>query len=132
MEVQITRKQLADIGRFFDLVKSDAGVIETFFKKPNGAKATKYFATGDKQLFIESVVAYNHQGFTCYAGLQPRDPQLLGSSRAGTNDDIIALRLLYGDIDPITPEKANSTGAEKGRALEVATEIQRTMTNDLG
>jgi hypothetical protein len=91
MEVQITRKQLDDISNFFDLVKSDAGVIETFFRKPDGPQVTKYFTKGDKQPFIESVVAYNHQGFTCYAGLQPRDQKLLRSSKSGTNGDIVGL-----------------------------------------
>ena len=132
MEVQITRKQLADIGRFFDLVQSDAGVIETFFRKPDGAQAIKYFGTGDKQPFIESVVAYNHKGFTCYAGLQPRDQKLLGSSRSATNEDIVGLRFLYADLDSEAPAKLNATDAEKARVFEIAVEIQRTMTNGLG
>jgi hypothetical protein len=132
MEVQITRKQLADIGRFFDLVHSDAGVVETYFRKPDGAQATKYFATGDKQLFIDNVLAYNHQGFTCYAGLQPRDPKLSGSSRSATNEDIVGLRFLYADLDSEAPAKLNATDAEKARVFEIATEIRRTMTNGLG
>ncbi len=132
MEVQITRKQLTDIGRFFDLVQTDTGVIETYFRKPSGAQATKYFAMGDKQPFIESVVAYNHQGFTCYAGLQPRDQKLLGSSRSATNEDIVGLRFLYADLDSMAPAKLNATDAEKGRVFEIAVEIQRTMSNGLG
>ena len=111
MEIQISEKQFDDLGKFFDLIKSDSGIIETFYVKPDGTKSTRFY--DNKQQFINDVVAYNYKGFTCYAGLQPRKKDLLKSGRSGTNKDVTVLRLLYADIDPVRPSKVNATDLEK-------------------
>jgi hypothetical protein len=130
LEIQIRKKQLEDIGKFYDLINSDSGIIETFFVKPDGTKATRFYE--DKQKFITDVVAFNHKGFTCYAGLQPRSPELLKNNRSGTNKDVTVLRLLYADIDPVRPSKVNATDMEKELCLNYAIDIQKKFQNGDG
>ena len=43
MEIQITKKQFEDIGRFYDLLASDAGVIEGFFLKSVKDNKTRFY-----------------------------------------------------------------------------------------
>lgn len=133
-QIQITKKQHDDISAFFDLVKSDYGVIEGFFLKPDGQKITEYF--NEKQAFIQSVVAFNHKDFTCYAGLQPRKLDLLNSDRSATGSDVTALRLLAVDLDTCKPVdqggnklKVNASDSEKQACLAVAQNISNTLTN---
>ena len=63
MEIKMPKKQVEDIGCFFDFLKSDSGVIEGFFIKPTGEKAIRYY--NDKQIFIRDTVLFNSHGFTC-------------------------------------------------------------------
>lgn len=134
MEIQLTKKRHEDIGRFYDFIKSDVGIIEAFFLKPDGkTKATRFYEGRDK--FIEEVLAFNTKGFTCYAGIQPRDRKLLGSNQAGDQKDVVALRFLYLDIDPAKPTnlgKVNATEQEKSRCLEAALKIQQSINNGMG
>ena len=64
MKINLPKKQIEDIGRFYDFVKSPAGVIETFFISPTGKKATRYY--DDRDQFAQDVVLYNHHGFAPY------------------------------------------------------------------
>jgi hypothetical protein len=70
MKLQISKKQYSDLEQFYDLVKSDAGIVEGFFLTPDNKSASVYF--DDKTDFAQTVLAFNAKGFTCYAGLQPR------------------------------------------------------------
>lgn len=126
-KVQLTRKQHEDLGAFFDLLKSDSGLIEGFFLKPDGQKVTQYF--NDRLTFIQSVAALNHHGFTCYAGIQPRNPALIKSDQAATGNDVTALRLLAVDLDACKPKKVNSTDQEKQACLTAARNISLALTN---
>jgi hypothetical protein len=130
MEIQLPEKQFDDLGIFFDLIKSDSGIIESFYIKPDGRKSTRFYE--NKHQFIEDVVTYNYKGFTCYAGLQPRKKDLLNSGRSGTNKDITAIRFLYLDIDPVRPSKVNATDREKQLCLEYVIEIQKKFQNGGG
>ncbi len=120
--------QLNDVRRFYDLIKSDEGIIECFFINPDGKNITRYYE--DKEKFIKDVVSFNLKGFTCYAGIQPRRRDFLGSNKASTKEDIVALRFLYIDIDPNIPgdEKINATDEEKKHCLNTATHIQGVLT----
>ena len=77
-------------------------------------------------------MAFNSKGFTCYAGIQPRNGNLIGSNKSGNNNDVTALRFLYLDLDPIRPEKSNATDEEKAICLKVAKQIQSSLTNGMG
>jgi DNA-binding transcriptional ArsR family regulator len=129
-EIQISQKQYDDLARFYDLLKSPEGIMEGFFIKPDGKKVTHYY--GDKDKFIQEVAYLNSQGFTCYAGLQPRDPQLTSAGKAGRNEDIISLRFLYADLDPVRPDGVNATEEEKLLCHQSAKKIQEKITNGLG
>jgi len=133
-QIQITRKQHDDISAFYELIKSDTGVIEGFFLKSDGQKITGYF--NDKQAFIQSVTAYNHHGFTCYAGIQPRKAALLKSDRSASGDDVPAMRIMAVDLDACKPRdkagnklKVNATDAEKLACLTAARNISTALTN---
>jgi len=125
----MTQSQVDDISRFYDLIKSDSGVIECFFIISEDKKAIRFY--NDKEKFIKDVTSYNSRGYTCYAGIQPRKRELLNNPRPSTKDDIVALRFLYIDIDPRIPddEKINATDEEKKRCLETATHIQGILTD---
>jgi hypothetical protein len=134
MNLRITKKQHDDISAFFDLVRSDSGVIEGFFLKPDGKKITEYY--NDRQSFVQSVVAYNHGGFTCYAGIQPRKAALLGSDLSATGAEVAALRLLGVDLDACKPLdesgnklRVNASDVEKEACLTAARRISSTLTN---
>jgi len=99
---QMAEGQLNDISRFYDLIKSDSGIIECFFINPEGKNITRYCE--NKEKFINDVASFNLKGFTCYAGIQPRRRNLLSSNKASTKEDIVALRFLYLDLDPVKPE----------------------------
>lgn len=133
-QIQITQKQHDDIGTFFDLLKSDSGVIETLYLNPDGTKKTEYF--NEKQAFIQSVVAFNHNGFTCYAGIQPRKVNFLNTNRSATGADITALRILAVDLDACKPldkdgnkRKVNATNQEKLACINAARMISDSLTN---
>jgi hypothetical protein len=130
MQVEISQKQCDDITQFFDLIKSDAGIVEAFFLNPDNTSKTVYFDNREK--FLQVVVALNSNGFTCYAGIQPRNGKLIGSNKSGNNNDVTALRFLYLDLDPIRPEKSNATDEEKAICLEIAKQIQGSLTNGMG
>lgn len=134
MGITITKKQCEDIGSFFDLLKSESGVIEGFFLKPDGQKITEYF--DEKQAFVQSVAAFNHHGFTCYAGIQPRKTALLKANRSATGADVTALRILAVDLDACKPIdeagcklKVNASNAEKQACLTAARNISVELTN---
>ena len=50
MQVEISEKQYNDITQFFDLIKSDAGIVEAFFLKPDNTSKTVYFDNREKFL----------------------------------------------------------------------------------
>ena len=110
-------KLSTDISRTFDLLKG-SGPIEGFFK--NGDTSTTRFYE-DSETFTKEVGFLNHEGFTCYAGIQPR---IEGLTWSGTSEDIKALTNLYTDIDPKRPDSTNATDAEKAEALQVAKQVQ--------
>jgi hypothetical protein len=127
-----TERMLA-VGQFYDLIHSPLGVIEVFFKGPDGKRTTKYY--NDKERFVADVVHFNKQGYTCYAGIQPRDRSLLGNGRSGTGRDVAAMRFLYLDIDPVRAkglEKANASDDEKAHCLKVAEQIREGFGNGTG
>jgi len=125
MANRATKKQKQDIGRFFDLFQSDSGITEAFFLKSENDHNTHYYSADDKDQFIEDVLTFNSDGYTCYAGIQPRDPALLEITKASTKKNIIDLCFLYLDVDPIRPKGTNATNKEKKRCLEVAKKIQQ-------
>lgn len=129
-EIQISQKQYDDLACFYDLVKSPEGVIEGFFIKPEGKKVTRYY--GDKDKFIQEVAYLNSQGFTCYAGLQPRNLQLTSKKKAGCDENIIGLRFLYADLDPIRPNGVNATDEEKLLCQQASGVIVENISNGLG
>ena len=106
-----------DIGRTFDMLKG-SGPVEVFFKKGDTNKTRFY---DDLDSFMKGVGFMNSEGFTCYAGIQPR---IDGLNTSATNGGIKALHRLYTDIDPIRPNKTNSTDEEKAQALKVAKQVQ--------
>lgn len=106
-----------DIGRTYDLLKG-SGPLEAFFKKSDTTR-TRFYT--DKQTFIKETAFLNSEGFTCYAGIQPRCE---GLTRSGSNADVKALHRLYMDIDPARPDGTNSTVDEKSEALQVARKVQ--------
>ena len=99
MEIQVTRKQYEDVGRFYDLIKSDAGVLEARFIHPDGTAQSRYY--NDRKKFTDEVLVKNSQGWTCYAGVQPRRSSLLGTGKAADAEDVISLRILAMELDPI-------------------------------
>jgi hypothetical protein len=130
MEIQISKKQFEDIGSFYDLLSSEAGVVEGFFIKSEKDKKTRFYA--DRNTFIQDVVVANQSGYTCYAGLQPRDKKFLGSKNAADSSDVVALKFLYLDLDPLRPKGVNATDQEKTACLKIAREIHGEITNGLG
>ena len=129
-EIQLSRQQYDDLACFYDLLKSPEGIVEGFFLKPDRKKITHYY--GDKDTFIRETAYFNSQGFTCYAGLQPRDPKLMGTGKAGRNEDVIALRVLYADLDPIRPDGLNATEEEKLLCHQASIAIQEEISKGLG
>ncbi|MGA1825944.1 MAG: hypothetical protein ACMUIP_14910 [bacterium] len=123
-----TEKQIEDINQFFDLIKPNKGLIETFYKKNFKKPVTKFYTKYNKQQFLKDVINYNTQGYTCYAGLQPRREDL---KKSGKNEDIISLRFLYMDLDSISPKLRNATDAEKKLTFDMATHIQGVLTDCL-
>jgi hypothetical protein len=130
MQVNKSQKQHNDITQFFDLIKSDSGIVEAFFLKTDNTSKTFYFDNREK--FLERVVEFNSKGFTCYVGIQPRNGNLIGSNKSSNSNDVTALRFLYLDLDPIRPEKSNTTDEEKAICLEAAKQIQSSLTNGMG
>ena len=130
MEVQVPKKQIEDIARFYDFLQSPSGIIEAFYIAPTGQKDTRYY--DDRDRFIHDVVAFNHHGFTCYVGIQPRARKLLGSNRSGNGEDVVALRLLVLDLDPVTPGKTNASDEETACCLEVTRQIATRISNGIG
>ena len=55
MEIQVDKKQYEDIVRFYDLIKSDSGIIEGFFLKSDDTKASRYY--NDREKFVQEVLA---------------------------------------------------------------------------
>ena len=113
MNIKISK----DISKTFDLLKG-SGPVEAFFKNPDTSK-TRFYE--DPETFTKEVGFLNHEGFTCYAGIQPRIEGLNGSA---TNEGVKVLHRLYIDADPIRPDKKNATDQEKAEALIVAKQIQ--------
>jgi len=126
-KITVEKKRLEDIGGFFDLLKSEHGIIETLFLKPDGKNITKYHDSREE--FVKSVVGFNHHGFTCYAGLHPRNPALIKSDRAATGTDVTAMRLLAVDLDAIKPKGVNANDREKQSCLSAAEKISAELTN---
>jgi len=133
-QIQITKKQHDDIAAFYDLLKSNSGVIEAFFLKPDGSRKTEYF--DNKESFIQSVVLHNNNKYTAYCGLQPRRSSLLKTDRSATADDVTALRLLAVDLDACKPyddagnkQKVNATEQEKQACLDATKKIIAELTN---
>ncbi len=134
MNIQIPQKQYRDMEAFYGLLESPLGVIEAFFIKPDGTTHTEYCS--DKTKFIQSVVAHNSVGFTCYAGLQPRKKELLAKGTAASGTDVAALRILAVDLDACKPRdesgnklKANATDGEKLACLKVAQSISSVLSS---
>lgn len=130
MKIEITKKQAEDIQRFYDLIHSDLGVIEAFFLSPDGKKKTRFY--DDKKTFLNEVAVFNSKGFTCYAGIQPRKKELMKNGKSGDNDDVISLRLLYMDLDPVRPKGKNSTDEEKAVCQKIAENISNQISNGHG
>ncbi|MBP7232190.1 MAG: hypothetical protein KBA28_09685 [Syntrophaceae bacterium] len=133
MKIEMTKKAYLDIAQFYDFLHSDNGLIEGFFLKPDGeTKATQYFDNKDE--FIQTVAAYNANGFTCYAGIQPRKTEFKGRTHSATGKDVSALRLLAIDCDSCKPVddkgnklKINATDAEKQACLDVVAKIRKVL-----
>ena len=135
MNIKMPQKQNQDIGACYDLLQSPSGVIEAFFIKPDGITHTKYFS--NKTKFVQSVIAHNTKGFTCYAGLQPRRKGLLAEGTAASGADVTALRILAVDLDACKPRdeqgnklKVNANDAEKQACLQAAQNISSALSSE--
>ena len=124
MNIQIDKKQHQYISRCFDILKG-SGAIESLYLK-DGNSATRFYDASDA--FVKEVSYMNQEGFTCYAGLQPRHDALMDGTRSGQSEDVRMLRLLYADLDPKRPAGTNATDEEKAGALEVARKVQDDFT----
>ena len=93
--------------------------MELFFNHKTKPPRTVFVA--DETTFMQTVVAHNSQQYTCYFGLQDRRLDL---TQPGTNNDIVTVKWLYLDLDPIKPTKELcSSDEEKALALEAAKKI---------
>ena len=117
MNLQIS----SDVGRTYDLLKG-SGTVEVLFLKGDTNKTRFY---NEREAFLKEVAYMNQEGFTCYAGIQPRDESLMNGTRSGENGDVQTMEKLYVDLDPVRPNKTNSTDKEKAEALTVAKQIQK-------
>ena len=120
MSLQVDQKQHQDVSRCFEVLKG-SGPIEVLFLKDQKS-VTRFYDEGES--FVKQVLLTNQEQFTCYCGLQPRHDSLMNGARSGDNQDVKALHKLYVDLDPIRPDKANTTDEEKAEALKVAKQIQ--------
>jgi hypothetical protein len=131
MKIEITQKQYQDIGRTWELVHNDKGVVESFSIHPDGRNITKFYKNNN--VFAKDATFFNSRGFTCYAGIQARNKSLLKGSQSGENKDVVWVDKVYLDIDPERVdgdgnklEKVNATDSEKEKAVQLALKIQGT------
>jgi len=125
MDIEISQKQHQDLRAFFRLFSRSSGEMECFFKKPEGPTATRFFSQDEEERFIQETVLFNSQGYTCYVGIQPRHERLKNVKKSGENSDVAAIRFLYLDGDPLSPDGMNATEEERQACYQSMKIIQQ-------
>lgn len=109
---------------WLDRLVTDAHVIELRVKTPNGWRSGLYDDVG--RLWAE-IQRCERAGLTCYTSLNRPRPDLEATNDFGAaalrDADIVSIRRIVFDLDPVRPRGTPSTDAELQAAEQVARDL---------